>query len=65
MKKELAKKILAEDPSYKIMEGYSGRYMYGAQTVAVEVPSMDDVGHLRKKYGNLRWDNLGLHYVVY
>lgn len=66
MEKELAEKIVAENPDeYKIHEDYSGRFMYGETTVAVRVPDRSDVGYIQTKYDVDNWDNLALDYLVY
>lgn len=66
MDEAIAKKIVDENREYKIHEDYSGRGMYGKMTTAVTVPNKDDIGYLRKKYGEeFRSDNLGLDYIVY
>lgn len=66
MDKELAEKILEEEDlkSAELFEGYSGRFMYGAETTAVVVDTIDEAGYLCHKY-NLRKDQLGLDWIVY
>lgn len=65
MERELAQKLVRENEEYRLREGYSGRGMYGRETNAIIVSSRDDVGYLRKQYEGLRWDEMGLDYIVY
>ena len=66
MDRDKAEKIVAENEDYELREGYSGRFMYGAETTAVIVPTRDDVGYVKKKYGGyLSSDNMALDYIVY
>lgn len=65
LKKQLAQEIVNNNSDYKLHKDYSGRGMFGRKTFAVEVPSRDDVGYLRKKHKGLKWDNLGLDFIVY
>lgn len=65
MRNDRAQRILQENSQYEIREGYSGRGMYGKETIAIVVPSSDDVDFLKKKYRGLKVDNMGMSYIVY
>ena len=72
---ELAEALQSHEPDIEIMEDYSGRAMYGKETVAVTAESMmtildaalqvNDYELVYENIGSLRYDSFGMGVVVY
>lgn len=54
----------AKKLGYKVREDYSGRWMFGRKCPAVVVDNVNDfIAEIGMK--GLKWDNMGLMFVVY
>ena len=80
MQKLLAEKLCECHEDFKLYEEYSGRGMYGTKTTGVKCGSiahvleatienadafLDEEGYPLFEYLDLKWDSLGLGYIVY
>lgn len=65
---EKAQEVVEElGPSYKVYQGYSGRFMFGKKCLGITGPSTATIieAAARKGFRKAVTDNMGLDYIVY